>query len=429
MNYPVFFLLFGCFSSPALGQEILTLQSCLDKVGNNPLQTAVESGSLYVSGINKQFHWWTLLPNISANAGLNTSFGRRLDAFTNTFATNSVNSQSFGLNSSLQLFNGFSYFHKQQLFRTAIERDQVGLERKRNELKVRAVETYLDLCKLSVQVRLAESRREKYRQIQTVQRLLIKEGRIHVIDTLRSHNILMEEEDLLRNLDNECKLKWMDLNFQMGQPLKSLYRVDLSSIAVARENIRLDEVFQLELIELESESLRNEWKTERAKILPVVSLNGLLGTGFSTNNKDYLLAGNPTKSYSRQINENLYEGIGIYLNVPLFNRGEWLKTKRINAVKREELESRKELIDLQLEKQTLELEQKRLNLKVKLEQSRQINDNLETIYEKSLLLYKEGRLTYPEIEAVFMEWQQKLITYETLQFDFLLLELVEPDFR
>lgn len=429
MSCPVFFLLFGCFSPLALGQEILTLQTCLDKVENNSLQTAAESGSLNVSGINKQFHWWTLLPDISANAGLNTSFGRRLDAFTNTFATSSVNSQSFGLNSSLQLFNGFSYFYKKNSLHAAMERDEVGLGRKRNELKARAIETYLDLCKLSVQVRLAESRKEKYRQVQTLQRLLIKEGRINVIDTLKSHNMLMEEEGLLRNLDNESKLKWMDLNFQMGQPLKSLYRVDLSSITEVKEKVKLDEVFQVELIELESESLRNEWKTERAKILPVVSLNGLLGTGFSTNNKDYLLAGNPTKSYSRQINENLYEGIGIYLNVPLFNRGEWLKTKRVNAVKQEELESRKELIDLQLEKQTLELEQKRLNLKVKLEQCKQLNDNLGIIYEKSLLLYKEGRLTYPEIETAFMDWQQKIIAYETLQFDLQLLELFEHGFR
>ncbi len=429
MNYQVFFFLFGCFSTPALGQEILTLQSCLDKVENNSLQTAAESGLLNISGINKQFHWWTLLPNISANAALNTSFGRRLDPFTNTFATSSVNSQSYGLNASLQLFNGFSYFYKQHLLQVTIERDEIGLERKRNELKVRAVGTYLDLCKLSVQVQLAESRKEKYRQIQTVQRLLIKEGRIHVIDTLRSHNMLMEEEDLLRNLENESKLKWMDLNFQMGQPLKSLYSVDLSSIAAVREKIHLDEVFQVELIELESESVQDEWKTERAKILPVISLNGLLGTGFSTNNKDYLLAGNPTKSYSRQINENLYEGIGIYLNMPLFNRGEWLKTKRIDAIKREELESRKEQIDLQLEKQVLELEQKRLNLKLKLEQCKQINDNLEMIYEKSLLLYIEGRLTYPEIQTVFMEWQQKRIVYETLQLDLRLLELVEYDFR
>ena len=429
MNYVVFFLLFGCFSQLALGQEILTLQACLDKVENNSLQIAAESGSLNISGINKQFHWWTLLPNISANTGLNTSFGRRLDPFTNTFATSSVNSQSFGLNANLQLFNGFSYYYKQRLFQVEIERDEVGLDRKRNELKVLAIETYLDLCKLSVQIRLAETRMEKYHQIQSIQRLLLKEGRINVIDTLRSHTILMVEEDLLWNLNNESKLKWMDLNFQMGQPLKSLYKVDESSISLVKEKVKSDEAFQVELMELESESLQNERKAERAKILPVVSLNGLLGTGFSTNNKDYLSVGNPTKSYSRQINENLYEGIGIYLNVPLFNRGEWLKIRRINAIKQEELESRKELVRRQLEKHRLELEQRRLNLKVKLEQCKQISNNLEKIYEKSLLLYIEGRLTYPEIETAFMEWQQKLVTYETLQFDFQLPELFEQDFR
>jgi outer membrane protein len=425
MNCLVLILLFGCVSPLVSGQEVLTLKTCLDRVENNSLQIAAESGLLSSSRINRRFHWWTLLPGISANTGVNTSFGRRLDPFTNTFATSSVNSQSFGLNSSLQLFQGFSYFYRQNLLLADIERDELGLSRKRNELKVRAIETYLELCKLSVQIRLAEARMEKYGQIQSIQRLLLKEGRINVIDTLRSHTFLMDEEALWRNLNNESKLKFIDLNFQMGQPLKSFYSVDMSSVAAVKEKVRFDEVFQAELIKIESESLQNEWKAERAKFLPVISLNGLLGTGFSTNNKDYLLTGTPTKSYARQINENLYEGIGFYFSVPLFNHGEWLKTKRINAVQREELQSRKELINLQLEKQTLELEQKRLNLRAKQEQFKQMSDNLEMIYTKNLLLYKEGRLTYPEMQTAFMEWQQKMVACETLQFDLQLLELFE----
>lgn len=428
MNYLVLILLLGCFSQLASGQEILTLQACLDQVENNSLQIAAESGLVNSSLVNKRFHWWTLLPGISASTSFNTSFGRRLDPFTNTFATSSVNSQSFGLNANLQLFNGFSYFYKQKLLHAAMERDEIGLERKRNELKLRAIETYLDLCKLSVQTELAKSRIEKYNYIQRIQRLLLEEGRINVIDTLRSHHDLMDEEAVLRDLDNAFKLKCIDLNFQMGESLNSLYRVDMTSIAAVNQKVRFDEVFLEELIRIESESLQNEWKTERAKILPAVSLNGLLGTGFSTNNKDYQLAGTPTKSYSRQINENLYEGIGFYVSVSLFNRGEWLKAKQMNALQREELESRKELISLQLEKQALELVQKRLNLKGKLEQCKQMNNNLETIYTKSLLLYREGRLTYPEMQTAFMEWQRKLMEYETLQFDLQLLELFEQDF-
>jgi outer membrane protein len=418
-------ILFGCFSSLASSQEVLTLQACLDKVEKNSLRAASELSLLNSSKVNKQFHWWTLLPNLSANVGINASFGRRLDPFTNTFATSSVNSQSFGLNSSMQVFNGFSYFHKQQVLRATIERDEVSLDKKRNELKLRAIETYLDLCKLSVQTELAKLRMDKYLQIQEIQRLLIKEGRIHVIDTLKSHNTFINEQDLLRNLTNESCLKFIDLNFQMGEPLRSIYSVDLSSVDALEQKMQFDEAYQVKKIEIETEILENAIKTERAEILPGISLGGLLGTGFSTNNKDYLLAEAPTKSYSRQINENLYEGVGIYLTVPLFNHGEWLKSKRIHSIQQEELENRKELINQQLERHVLELEQKTLNLKAKREQCKQMSDNLEIVYTKSLLLYKEGRLTYPEMERTFMEWQLKLAEYETLYFDLQLLKLFD----
>lgn len=418
-------ILFGCFSSLVSGQEVLTLQACLDKVEKNSLLTASELRLLNSSKVNKQFHWWTLLPNLNANVGINASFGRRLDPFTNTFATSSVNSQSFGLNSSMQVFNGFSYFHKQHMLRATIERDEVSLDKKRNELKLRAIETYLDLCKLSVQTELAKLRMDKYLQIQGIQRLLIKEGRIHVIDTLKSHNAFINEQDLLGNLTNEFRLKFIDLNFQMGEPLRSVYSVDLSSVDAPEQKMQFDEAYQLKIIEIETEMLENARKTERAEILPGISLGGLLGTGFSTNNKDYLLAEAPTKSYSRQINENLYEGVGIYLTVPLFNHGEWLQSKRIHSIQQEELENRKELVNQQLEKHVLELEQKILNLKAKQEQCKQMSDNLEIIYTKSLLLYKEGRLTYPEMERTFMEWQLKLAEYKTLHFDLQLLKLFE----
>ena len=418
-------ILFSFTASIVSSQEVLTLQSCLDKVANNSLQTLSETTSVKSSKTNKQFHWWTLLPDLNANVGVNTSFGRRLDPFTNTFATSSVNSQSFGLNSSIRLFNGFVYFYKQNILNITLELDEINLDKKRNELKLQAIETYFALCKLSVQIKLVESRIEKYNQIQGIQRLLLAEGRIDVIDTLKSHNSILNEQNLLRSLRNESKLIWIDLNFQMGQALRTEQIVDFSTTSAVKEKIQFGEIYGIKQIEIELELLGNQLKAERSKILPGISLNGLVGTGFSTNNKDYLLAGNPTKPYFNQINANLYEGIGFYLNIPLFNHGEWFKTKHLNAIQQAELSSRMEMKNQLLEKQILEWEQKRLNLRAKQEQDKQLSDNLEIIYHKSVLLYKEGRLTYPEIETAFMEWQQKLIAYETLQFDLQLLELFE----
>lgn len=411
--------------STVSSQEPITLQFCLDKVKSNSIQMATESSLLNGSIINRKYQLWSLLPNLSAYAGANTSFGRRLDPFTNTFATSSVNSQSFGLNSSVTLFNGFNYFYKRNILTTRIQQDDINLTIRQNELKIQVIETYLTLCKLSTQIKLAELRIEKYKQIQGVQRLLINEGRINSIDTLKSYNSFLSEQDLLLNLTNESKLKTIQLNFQIGVPLSTNHTFDMSSISTISDKPQLSAKFTIESVEAESEILKNKLKSDRSSILPTIALNGLVGTGFSTNNKDYLITGTPTKRYGDQINQNLYEGIGFYLSIPLFNRGEWLKTKQLNSIKQTEVSDRKQLAELSFEKQKLEQEQKLLNIKAKEKQTNQMAENLKLIYDKSLALYEEGRITYTEIETVFMEWQMKLLESETTKLDLELLKLYE----
>jgi outer membrane protein len=415
------FFLFSAVS----GQDTITLQSCLDKVKSNSLTTATESSLLSSSQVNSQYHWWSLLPNLSGYAGVNTSFGRRLDPFTNTFATSSVNSQSFGLNSSVTLFNGFNYFYKRNILTGTIKRNEISLTARLNELRIQVIETYITLCKLSTQTKMAESRIEKYKQIQAVQRLLIKEGRINSIDTLKSYNSLLNEQDLLLDLNNELKLKTIQLNFQIGIPLLISHIFDLSSVSAISDKPQFSDKYTIESLEIESEIQENQLKSDRSSIVPTIALNGLVGTGFSTNNKDYLIPGNPTKRYGDQINQNLYEGIGFYLSIPIFNRGEWLKTKQLNSIKRAEISDRKQLAELSFERQKLEQEQKLLNLKAKENQSSQMADNLKMIYDKSLTLYEEGRITYTEIENVFMEWQIKVLETETTKLDLELLKLYE----
>lgn len=416
----IFLLFSGAFS-----QETVTLQFCLDKLENNTVQTSNEKMMLRSSQINSQYHLWSLLPNLTASASLNTSFGRRLDPFTNTFATNTVNSQSFGLNSSVMLFNGGVYFHQKNILRRSILRDEISLLAKSNELKIYVISTYISLCKISTQIKLAESRIEKYKQIQKTQLLLLREGRINSIDTLKSNNSLLNEQNILLDLSNDYKMKTLELNLLIGLPLSANYFFDATSISAISEKPRFSESFNIELLEIEQEILVNQLKSARSSVIPTISLNGLLGTGFSTNNKDYLVEGNPTKRYGDQINQNLYEGIGFYLTVPLFNRGEWIKTKQLNTIKQTEVSERRQLAESSLEKRKLELEQSILITRAKIEQVKQMTENLHLIYDKSVLLYSEGRSTYIELETVFMEWKEKLIILEALKLDYEIIKLYE----
>ncbi len=412
-----------CFA--VFSQETITLQTCLDRAGNNTLQTNSESAFLHTSRIEKEFHWWSLLPYLSANTGFNTSFGRRLDPFTNTFATSTVNSQSFGLNSGMLLFNGFDYFHKRKKLLASVRRDEINFDSRQNELKIQVIERYVTLCKLSAQMTLATLRIEKYEELQSLQRLLILEGKINAVDTLKSRNSLLQERVLKSDLTHEWRLNLVELNFRIGFPLVTEHLFDASSISAITDRPQFAEKFRLESLETEIEIAENELKSDRAKMLPSIALNGLVGTGFSTNNKDYTLAGTPTKRYGDQLNQNLYEAIGFYLSIPIFSRGEWLKTKKLNDVKQTELDRQRQLTELELEKQRTIRIQKLLDNKARQTMVKQTTENLQITYQKSLLLYEEGRVGYTELETALMEWQMKVVEWEALKLDYEWLNLVD----
>lgn len=417
----------GClwFYSLVICQETITLQSCLDKAETNSLQTNSQLTSLRVSQVEKKFHWWSLLPDLSINTGFNASFGRRLDPFTNTFATSTVNSQLFGLNSGMRLFNGFDYYYKRKKVLFSVQRDELCVRAKQNDLKIRVIETYIMLCKLSAQIDLADLRIEKYHQLQSVQRLLIRESKINAVDTLKSYNSLLQEQALKSDLTTELKLNLIELNFQIGLPLLTEHLFDAASISAITEKPKFAEKFSVEILETEMKIAESQFKSDRSQILPSLTLNGLVGTGFSTNNKDYGLTGNPTKRYGDQLNQNLYEGIGFYLNIPIFSRGDWLKTKKLHELRQTELTQQQQLLELTLEKQRIGQMQKLLDNKAKQELIKQTIENLQAIYQKNLLLYEEGRINYTELQTAFMNWQVKLVELEVLKLDHEYLKLVD----
>ncbi len=412
-----------CFTS--FGQNPITLQVCLDKAQSNTTLFANQYSTFRTAQIERKFHNWSLLPNLSAYSGFNTSFGRRLDPFTNTFATTSVNSHSLGLNSSVVVFNGLNFVYKKNLLNTNIRKSEISKESKLNDLIIQVIQSYINLSKLTKQVELSNVRIEKYRQIQAIQRLLLNGGKINEVDTLKSHNSMLNEQMLMLGLEIDIKIKTVDLNYLIGEPLTAKYSYSLESISHITSKPKFSESYALEQLELDQNIAENQLKIDQSNYLPSLTLSGLLGTGFSTNNKDFLSPGNPTKRYGDQINQNLYEGIGFYLSIPLFNRGLWFKSKQLYQVKTTEISSVILQTERQLEKQKLELEQKLIKNRSEQEIAKQSADNFHVIYDKTVLLYSEGRTTYAELEIAFMDWQTKLIVLESLKLDYEILKLYE----
>jgi len=411
------------WSCALFSQDTLTLQQCLDASKQYDLLFASENRILSQSDLNIKYNKWSLLPSLTGSTSFNTSFGRRVDPFTNTFATNTVNSQSFGLSTNIPVFNGFNFIYSRNKLAIEKQKNELSLKQKSNANSIKIIELYVELCKIQLQKDLAVTRIEKYKQLQVIQKSLLKGGKINSIDTLKSFNSLLTEESNLLKLDNQLNQKTIDLNYLVGLPLTSKNAYQFQSISNCKEDINFSEEFDLENLDLEMNSLQEQLGIDRSRILPSLSISGALVTGYSTNNKDYTVTGNPTLPYGEQINKNLYEGIGVNLSIPIFNKGTYLKAKQLSEINQTELQQRKEFKELEIEKRKLQNKSQQNYLTSEIAQLISLSKNLQTIYEKSLLIYKEGKLTYREVETTFLEWQGNLIDLKIKELELVLLNI------
>jgi outer membrane protein len=424
MKKGILFIVFFIWSSIIYSQDTITLQFCIDSSKKNMIFYASENRIINQSELNLKYNKWSLLPSIAGSSSFNTSFGRRVDPFTNTFATNTVNSQSFGLSTNIPIFNGFNYFYTKNKFQIEKEKSELSLKQRINDNSLKVIELYVELCNLQIQKDLARLRIEKYQQLQVVQKSLLKGGKINAVDTLKSYNSLLNEESKQLSLTNQLNQKSIDLNYIIGLPLIKLNSYSKESIINCREEIECTEEFDESLIELEMNALQEQLGIDRSRILPSLSISGSLGTGYSTNNKDYAVSGNPTLPYNEQINKNLYEGIGVNLNIPIFNKGTYLKARQLSELSKTELVQRKELKTLEVDKRKLQNEEQLSYLNSEIFQLKTVTNNLRQIYEKTFLLYKEGKITYREVETAFLEWQNMFVECKKRELDFAKIKLV-----
>jgi outer membrane protein len=398
-------------------QDSLSLHQCIEALKKNTLLYTTENRMLGQSDLNIKYNKWSLLPSLNFNMSVNSAFGRRIDPFTNTFSTNTVNSQAFGLNTSIPVFNGGNYFYLRNKLFLEKQKYLVDKNQKINSNKIKIFELFIELCKLQMQKDLSLIRIEKYKYVQSIQKSLLFEGKINSLDTLRSFNSFLTEQSNLFQLNNQINQKTIELNLLIGLPLLKNHLYKYQSIKNCSEEFKITEDYFLENLRIQKEILAEQLGVEKALILPSISIIGSIGTGYSTFNKDYMVSGNPTIPFDEQINKNLNEGVGINLSVPIFNRGSYLRAKQLAELNRAELEELERLKEFEKEKRILQYKSQQYYLELEIIQLKIIASNVEVIFEKTLQIYKEGKISYREVELAFLDWQSKVIDFKLKELD------------
>jgi outer membrane protein len=348
----LFLLVFS--GMPSRAQQIWSLLDCVNHALENNIQ--IKQGKLSV-GIARENLLQTRanqLPSLNANATHGYNFGRTIDPFTNTFATESVRSNNFSLSSGLNLFSGFQLRNSIEQNRQELEASRFDVEKIENDISLAVASAYLQILFSRELAEVAANNLEITRQqVERTTRLVeagtLARGSLYTIEAQAA-----SEELQLVNAQNQLDISY--LNLAQLLDLDDYLNFDIVIPEIDIEDFGLMEYSPLQIFstavnrqpDVRSADFRVASAEQGVKIArggrsPMLSIRGSYGTGYSGASREItdIMIGEPQqigltaggeavfgpsfdyitqiKPFGDQLEDNLNRSFAFVLTIPIFN--------------------------------------------------------------------------------------------------------------
>lgn len=350
----IFLLLTGIRS---YGQQAWTLQQCVQRAEERNLAIMNARLDMDLASKNMTRAKWNLLPDLNGGATHGYNYGRVIDRFTNTFATDQVRTNNFYLSSNVDLFQGFS---KQNAIKQAgidVEATTKGMEASMNDVRLTVVQAFLDVLSLRERISAAEAQVENTKLQISRTDALVEGGRVARAELLTLQSQLAQEEYTATDLHSQHDQRLFALGRNLQLETAELRAFDIVAPAlndtdILSPTLSTDQVLEnviktnplYKQAELQVQSAEKSVAIAKAGVIPSLSFNGSLGSGFSGRNVQQVgdvIVNDPipigaTASgetvfvpdftyntelvpFGEQLDQNFNQSIGFQLNVPIFN--------------------------------------------------------------------------------------------------------------
>ena len=342
----------------ASGQEKWSLERCIREA----LQKSL---TIQQVKLNKQGHEieakrlrMERLPNLNASTDFGVSFGRVINPVTNDFETENSFYQSVGVNSGVNVFNGFrlrNSIRQMDFLNSAAGED---IRQAENDLALSVALAYLNVLFAYENLAIAEGRIELTNRQLAHLDVLIREGSKPENDRFEILSQLAIDEQSVITAQNNIEINMLSLKQQMLMepdfPLEiERPEIDLSTVE-ALENQTFEAVYNAALLsqpevaaaELREQAEEYSLDISRSTMMPSLFIGANLGTNWSDlasepagyiitripqpgvfiNGESALLeieSEVPTElvsiPYGRQLDNNIGYGVGASVSIPIFN--------------------------------------------------------------------------------------------------------------
>ena len=324
--------------------KVWTLQECVNYAIENNISIKQSELDKNVAIEDVKAAKWNFAPNLNANASHNYNFGSSISV-DGSRASADFQSNNFGINSSVNLFNGFTNINTLRQSKIGVKAQDAALDKMKNDISLNVVNGYLQVLFAKEQVKVAQFQVDiSETEVIRIEKL-VKAGSLAEGDLFNVKSNLATDQQNLVVAENTQTMAVLRLA-QLLQLTATNINVQDVNVEISDQNILNNDVMEIynkanesfpeiKLAELNIESAEKGVKIAKSNFYPSLSLN----TGMSTiyqhrqGTTDFI-------SFSDQLDQNLGQSLGLSLNIPIFNRYQFrtnVNKSKINYLRTEYL--------------------------------------------------------------------------------------------
>jgi outer membrane protein len=325
-KFILIFIFWFVVGNALVAQNTWTLNKCISfSIENNiGLRQMEIQEKLATEDLNQSKR--ELLPGINASSRAGISFGRSVDPNTNDIVNNEFFNNSYDVNASMTLFNGFRLLNQveyQKFRKRASEMKRLSAT---DDLAFGVMTSYFEVLYFQGMLKIAQT------QVET-SGINLKKIERQVELGMKSKPDLLEmqanyESEQLRRIQVENSLKTSMLQLKQRMNLTdttSLVLAEEKNLAETAAQPATENLFNSYLkwspyfqsFEAQLKASRRMLAISRSQLYPSVSAYGSVGTGYYETTKD---EAGKTIRFGTQIDNNLSQYLGGSLNIPIFSR-------------------------------------------------------------------------------------------------------------
>ena len=266
-----------------------------------------------------------LLPSVDASSNYTINFGRSTDPFTNDVVTTDFFSNSYNINSRVDLFQGFQKLNSIKASKFLYKASLEETTHQKYLLAFRVMQAFYDIQFFEGLLTISKEQQEVSQTNYDLVAKQIELGLKAGADLYEAESLLLTDKLSVtqsKNQLNAAKLKLIqemnlkgvtDISVLVNMP-KSLEKSKNESDSIfssARTFIPL-----IKAQKLRTKAAKKQIAIARGSLYPSLSMFGGIGTGYFETTRDDLGA---TIPFRNQFKDNTFQFVGLSLNVPITN--------------------------------------------------------------------------------------------------------------